>query len=93
MHIIINNIVFCLVGLNPVPEEGGPGVDAGHVVGTAHAPRDQADHGPPARQSLAHQGRSTVTGAGVLAHLTASADLLNKKDDIRDTDDLGGVKA
>jgi hypothetical protein len=44
-----------LVGLDPVPEEGHPGVDAGDVVGTAHAPGDEADDSPAAGEGLAHQ--------------------------------------
>ena len=52
-----------------------PGVDAGHVAGTADTPGDEPHHGPPARLSLADQGAAPVPRAGILAHLAPGADL------------------
>jgi len=64
-----------LVGLDPVPEEGHPGVDTGHVAGAADAPGDQAHHRPAARLGLTDQRRAAVAGTGVLTNLSTSADL------------------
>ena len=72
---ILSVVFLALVGLDPVPEEGHPGVDAGNVAGTADTPGDEADDGPAAGLALADQGRPTVPSAGVLTHLSTGTNL------------------